>query len=61
MSEKGKKYIVIRGGVRVSDVEYDSKADADQEALYWKGVINRWPDGTSVDIVEKDEKKHRVW
>ena len=59
--EKKKKYVVVRSGLRVSDQEYDNPADATVELEHWKSVIKRWPDGSVIDIVEKDEKKHRIW
>jgi hypothetical protein len=55
------KYVVVRSGLRVSDLEYDSPAEATQELEHWKSVIKRWPDGSAVVVVEKDEKKHRIW
>lgn len=59
--EKKKKYVVVRSGLRVSDQEYDNPADATEELEHWKSVIKRWPDGSVVDVVEKDDKKHRIW
>ena len=56
-----KKYVVVRSGLRVSDQEYNTPADAKVELEHWKSVIKRWPDGAVVDVVEKDEKKHRIW
>lgn len=56
-----KKYVVVRNGVRVSDQEYDSQSDAAEELNHWKSVIKRWPDGSVVEVVEKDDKKHRIW
>jgi hypothetical protein len=56
-----KKYVVIRNGLRVSDLEYDNPGDATVELEHWKSVIKRWPDGSVINVVEKDEKKHRIW
>ena len=56
-----KKYVVVRSGLRVSDQEYDNPADATVELEHWKSVIKRWPDGSVIEVVEKDEKKHRIW
>jgi hypothetical protein len=56
-----KKYVVVRSGLRVSDMEYDTPADASEELKHWKSIIWRWPDGSVVDVVEKDDKKHRIW
>lgn len=58
---KNKKYVVVRSGLRVSDMEYDNYSDANAEVEHWKSILKRWPDGTVVEVVEKDEKKHRVW
>jgi hypothetical protein len=56
-------YVVVRNGVRVSDKEY-SKADeprAVAERDFWKAAVNRHPDGTKIEIVQYDKKKHRIW
>ena len=62
-SEHGSRYVVIRGGLRVSDNEYlkadEPKAIAEKD--FWQKVIKRWPDGTKVEIVQYDKKKHRIW
>lgn len=58
---KNKKYIVVRGGLRVSDQEYDDPSDAKDELQHWKSIVKRWPDGSLVEVVEKDDKKHRIW
>jgi hypothetical protein len=58
---KNKKYVVVRSGLRVSDLEYDTPSDATTEAEHWKSIIKRWPDGSLIEVVEKDEKKHRVY
>lgn len=57
------KYVVIRDNKRVSDVEYDSIMDpkAILEMEFWNKIISRWPDGTKVEIVPFDKKKHRIW
>lgn len=57
------RYVVVRGGLRVSDREYTTNADpiALNEKLFWQKVVKRWPDGTKVEIVAFDKKKHRVW
>lgn len=57
------RYVVVRGGLRVSDKDYP-KADeprAISEKDFWCKVIERWPDGTKVEIVQYDKKRHRVW
>ena len=57
------KYVVVRDGLRVSDKEYSSPTDPEaiSEKLFWKKVVDRYPDGTKVSIVPFDKKKHRVW
>lgn len=50
-----KKYVVLRGGVRVSDDEFDSPELAESERLHWEKVVSKWPDGTKVTVVEKNE------
>lgn len=56
-------YVVLRGGFRVNDIEYDTPDDP--KALSWmehyQRIINQWPDGTTVEIVQYDPKKHRAW
>lgn len=56
-------FVVTRGGLRVSDIEYTSANDpvALTEANFWKSIVNRFPDGTRVEIVPFDKKRHRVW
>jgi hypothetical protein len=46
------RYAVIRNGSRVSDVDYTSKEDAKSEYDHWNRIINRWPDGSKLEIVE---------
>jgi len=56
-------YVVVRGGLRVSDKDYtrmdEPRAIAEKE--FWQKVVERWPDGTKVEIVQYDKKKHRIW
>lgn len=52
VSEKQTKYVVIRNGSRVSDLEYSNKAEAKGEYDHWKNIITRWPDGSKLEIVE---------
>lgn len=61
--EKPVPFVVIRGGMRVSDTTYDDPNDpkAIDEATFWQNVVDRHPDGTKVEIVSYDKKKHRVW
>jgi hypothetical protein len=57
------KYVVVRDNLRVSDKEYITADDpaAVNERDFWQRVVNRFPDGTKVNIVEYDKKRHRVW
>jgi hypothetical protein len=60
------RYIVVRGGLRVSDKDYPKPDEprAIAERDFWQRVINQWetfPDGTKVEIVQFDKKKHRIW
>ena len=63
MNEKSKiiKYVVVRNNIRTSDTEYDSVDGAADEMTHWNKILNRWPDGTSVRVVEKDNQLHRVY
>ena len=57
------RYVVVRGDLRVSDKDYpkhdEPRAIAEKE--FWQKVVNKWPDGTRVEIVQYDKKKHRIW
>jgi hypothetical protein len=57
------KYVVIRGGARVSDKEYDTPTDpiCEQETEFWKRVATNFSYGEKVEVVVYDSKKHRVW
>jgi hypothetical protein len=61
--ERAPRYVVIRGGLRVSDKDYPTPNEqrAIAEMNFWQRVVNRWPDGTRVEIVQYDKKKHRIW
>lgn len=56
-------FVVTRGGCRVSDREYNSPNDlwAVEEKDFWQRVVNKYPDGTKIEIVQFDKKKHRIW
>ena len=45
------KFVVIRNGIRVSEEEYSSKEEAQDEYHHWKKVIERFPDGSKLEIV----------
>jgi len=57
------RYVVVRSGLRVSDKDYPKSDEprAIAERDFWRKVIERWPDGTKVEIVQYDKKRHRVW
>ena len=50
--ERQSKYVVIRNGLRVSDLEYSNKEEAKVEYDHWKNIIARWPDGSKLEILE---------
>jgi ribosomal protein L24E len=56
-------YVVVRDGKRVCDEEYLTPDDP--RALSWvkhyQNIIKKYPDGTRVEVVKYDNKKHRVW
>ncbi len=54
--ERQSKYVVIRNGLRVSDLEYSNKDEAKVEYDHWKNIIARWPDGSKLEIVESKGK-----
>ena len=62
-SDKAVSYVVVRSGVRVSDADYLTHNDprALAEKSFWQRVVNRHPDGTKVEVVIYDKKKHRIW
>lgn len=62
-NETPSRFVVVRGGLRVSDKEYiaPNEPAAIAEKEFWQRVVRRWPDGTKVEIVPFDKKRHRVW
>ena len=62
-SEGTLKYVVTRNGIRVSDKEYasDNEDAIIDEFTFWKNVVSKFPDGTKIQIVQYDKKKHRIW
>lgn len=57
------KFVVTRSGLRVSDKEYSQSNDSQaiNEKNFWQKLIKSWPDGTRIEIVQYDKKKHRIW
>lgn len=53
------KYVVVRGGHRVSDKEYDTPSDPRclDEIKFWSKVSSV----EKVEAVLYDSKRHRVW
>ena len=60
--QDAESYVVVRDGFRVSDNEYIAPdwPQAVYERNFWQRVVDRFPDGTKVEIVKYDKKKHRV-
>jgi len=56
-------YVVTRDGLRVSDQEYLTLdfPVALAERDFWQKIVNKYPDGTKIEIVQFDKKKHRIW
>lgn len=61
--ESRTSYVVIRDRFRVSDREYLSSNDqcAIDEKELWSRIAKKYSYGESVNIVQYDSKKHRVW
>ena len=57
------KYVVVRGGHRVSDKEYDAPTSEKclEEISFWSGIAKRQSTGEKVEAVVYDSKRHRVW
>jgi len=58
---KPTRFVVIRDRKRVSDLEYSTQEQAGEEYGYWQGLVSRWDPTSHVEILEKDEKRHRVY
>jgi len=56
-------FVVIRGGARVSENEYSTSNEpkALDEKAFWQKIVKKFPDGTKVEIVPFDKRKHRIW
>jgi len=57
------KYVVVRGGHRVSDKEYDSPTDEKclAEIKFWTAIATRQSYGEAVEAIPYDSKRHRIW
>lgn len=60
-TNKNSKYVVLRGGCRVSELEYETSSDAYSEFIHWDKISKRWPDGTSVTVEPYNESKHKIY
>ena len=45
-----KSFAVFRNGVRVSDSVYPDAFYAQKELDYWKGIAQKWKDGSTVEV-----------
>ena len=60
---KEPRYVVVREGHRVSPQEYTTVDDpkALEEREFWRRVAKKHSWGEPVEIVQYDNKLHRVW
>jgi hypothetical protein len=58
---KQTKYVVVRDGRRVSPEEYVDQESAASEYGYWQELVQKWDPSSRVEVVEKNEKKHRIY
>ena len=57
------RYVVVRDGHRVSDIEYLSATNekALEECAFWTRIATNHSYGETVEIVAYDPRKHKVW
>ena len=55
-SDSQRKHVIIRNGLRVSDLEYSTKEDAKVEYDHRETILSRWPDGSKLEICELKDK-----
>lgn len=60
-SVKPTRFVVLRDRKRVSELEYVTQEQASTEYGYWQGLVTKWDPTSRVEILEKDEKRHRVY
>jgi hypothetical protein len=60
-SEKPTRFVVIRDRKRVSELEYVTQEQASTEYSYWQGIASKWDPSSRVEILEKDNRIHRVY
>lgn len=61
--QKETKYVVVRNGYRVSSNDYLTKDDpnAISEKKFWENVVSKQTCMETIEIVEYDNKLHRIW
>jgi len=52
------RFIVLRDGSRVSERTHRNLLDAQVELDYWRGIVNRWPDGSVLRIEKIFLRQH---
>ena len=58
---KPTRFVVLRDRKRVSELEYVTQEHARAEFGYWNCLVSKWDPTSRVEILEKDEKRHRVY
>jgi hypothetical protein len=58
-AEHSHYYVVLRDGRRVSDSNHVTIESADIEKTYWKNILSRWPDGTSIEVHKCQNVNHK--
>lgn len=60
---KPTKYVVVRGGHRVSNKEYDTPTDplCLDEINFWSKISKTNSAGEKVEAVLYDSRRHRIW
>lgn len=53
----GSALVVTRSGIRVSELEYQTQQDAQEELNHWNRILTMWPDGTQVSLTEVRTKQ----
>lgn len=61
--QKSQCYVVLREGHRVSEHEYETPDDpkAISEMEWWRMIAQKHSWGEPVEIVQYDNKLHRIW
>lgn len=53
-------FVVLRSGRRVSDTNHLVYETAKSERSHWDGILSRWQDGTSMEIVECENVNYKT-